>query len=145
MNTTETAAEPAAPVRSDGLAVVVLRRLVDLTYLALFVQFALAGFGAFTTLHPNHPHGSYQAHEILGQAIGGLELLVAIAALVARRRTEAIIAVIAFLLAMPVQLLLANAGRTTAALGAVHALVGVVILVLTGWLHTRLIRRRAPR
>jgi uncharacterized membrane protein YhaH (DUF805 family) len=134
-----------APAPSAGTAVVVLRWLVVVTLLALFVQFALAGYGSFTTLHPNHPHGSYDAHEKLGQGIGVLELLVVIAALVARRWRDAIVAAVAFLLVMPTQMLLADAGRNTAAIGAVHAFVGVVIVVLTGWLLADIGWRGAPR
>jgi hypothetical protein len=136
---------PAPSAGSAGPATIALRWLIVIALAALFVQFALAGFGAFTTLRPNHPHGSYQAHEMLGQAIGGIELLTAILALVARRRTDAIIAAIAFLLVTPGQQLLANAGHTTAAFGALHGLVGVVILALTGVLFARVGWRGTPR
>jgi hypothetical protein len=92
----------------------------------VIVQFALAGFGAFDGLQKHHGYGP---HEALGNIIGGLTLLVLIAALIARvNRTIIIQAVVLFLLAAPIQPLLADAGKHHAWVGSLHALVGLMIL-----------------
>src|ERR1700710_363235 len=90
------------------------------------VQFALAGFGAFDAFQKKHGFGP---HETVGNIIGGITLLILIAALVARVSRKTVIqAVVLFLLAAPIQPLLADWGKHHAWVGALHALVGLLIL-----------------
>jgi Family of unknown function (DUF6220) len=89
------------------------------------VQFALAGYGAFSAF--SHHHG-YSPHEILGSIIGGFTLLTMIAAIGQRNPRVLSTAITLFVLAGPVQPLLASVGKHHAWVGALHALVGVAIL-----------------
>jgi hypothetical protein len=89
-------------------------------------QFALAGFGAFDAFQKQH---GFKPHEVVGNIIGGITLLILIAALVARvNRRTVLAAVVLFLLAAPIQPLLADWGKHHAWVGAIHALVGLLIL-----------------
>jgi Family of unknown function (DUF6220) len=99
------------------------------------VQFALAGFGAFGNL--KH-HKDWGPHELVGTIIGIVSVLVVIAALIARvnARTQ-IRAFVLFLLAGPIQPLLAAAGKNQAWVGGLHALVGLGILAMFGLLSMK--------
>jgi hypothetical protein len=101
------------------------------------IQFALAGFSAFA--EANGGHDSYGAHETMGTVIGVVSLLVLVAALLARPNRATIgQAVGLFLLAGPIQPILANLGRHTASwIGALHAVVGLAIMGLFGILSRR--------
>ncbi len=90
------------------------------------IQIALAGFGAFDAFQKQH---GFRAHEIVGNIIGGITLLILITAVVARvNRNTVMSAVVLFLLAAPIQPLLADWGKHHAWVGAIHALVGLMIL-----------------
>lgn len=109
------------------------RRLFALAVLTLalvVVQFALAGEGAFG--------GAYTAHMVVGLIIAAMTLIDLVAVLVSRaarsRPTMLWPAVALVVLAVAVEPLLAEAGKRIAAVGALHALTGVAILALTGWL-----------
>jgi hypothetical protein len=102
------------------------------------IQFALAGFGAFSAFQH---HRGFGAHETVGTIIGVFTVLVLIAALIARPSTSAMInAAVLFVLAGPAQPILANIGKDHAWVGALHALVGIAILALFGRLSARLNR-----
>jgi hypothetical protein len=126
--------------RADGI----LSALTVLTLALVAAQFALAGAGAFSTLgaHSGHP---YAAHMILGLVIAGMTLIDLIAVLVSRtaRSRPAVLwpAVALAVLAIAVEPLLAEAGHGVAAVGALHALTGAIILGLTGWLVNTTSRR----
>lgn len=102
-----------------GLAVV-------MTGLA-FVQFGLAGWGAFG--------GDFGVHGILGTVIGATSILLLIVTLVARPSKKFIwLAVALAVLAAPVQTVLAAVGfNVNPWFGALHALNGVVIFGLSGY------------
>lgn len=109
----------------------IMRILAMATGTLVAVQFALAGYGAFSALNK---HRGYGPHETLGTIIGIFTLLVLIAAIVARPGTQHLVAaVILFVLAAPIQPLLANLGKHQGSWwGAVHALAGVAILGMCG-------------
>jgi hypothetical protein len=116
------------------------------TLALLAAQFALAGLGAFA-MDKTPTDNAYGAHIILGVVIGGLAWLTLAAALAsapARAHPRTLrLAVTLALLAIPVEPLLGEAGTRVPALGALHALNGLVICALTGWLLAETGRRRA--
>src|SRR3954467_13423325 len=79
---------------------------------------------------------SFDAHRTLGEIIGGLTLLMLIAALVARASKRVMWAsIVLFLLAEFAQHGLASGGNSNKWVGGLHALDGVIILLLALWLH----------
>jgi peptidoglycan/LPS O-acetylase OafA/YrhL len=109
----------------------IMRVLAMITGTLAVAQFALAGFGAFGSLSHQRNWGP---HETLGSVIGGVALLTLIAAIVARPGTGALVAtIVLFVLAGPIQPILADAGKHHGAgWGALHALCGVAILAMCG-------------
>jgi hypothetical protein len=110
------------------------------------VQFALAGFGAFT-MDKTPTDNAYAAHMVLGVVIGVLTWLIlatVLASRAARGHTRTLwLAAAVALLALPVEPLLGDTGQHIPALGALHALNGLAIFALTGWLTGETARRRA--
>jgi uncharacterized iron-regulated membrane protein len=108
-----------------------MRILAMATGTLAVVQFALAGYGAFGSLNKQR---NWDAHETLGSVIGGFTLLVLIAAIVARPGRRPLTgAIVLFVLAGPIQPILANAGKNDGVWwGALHALCGVAILGMCG-------------
>jgi uncharacterized membrane protein YvlD (DUF360 family) len=117
------------------------------TALALItVQFALAGFGAFT-MAKTPTDDAYGAHALLGLAIAALTLLI-LAAVLASRAARAHaktlrLAVTLAVLSVAVQPTLGHVGKTVPVVGALHALNALAILAVTGWLTRETVRRRA--
>jgi len=109
----------------------VMRILAMATGTLVVVQFALAGYGAFSAFNK---HKGYGPHEILGTVIGIASVLVVIAALVSRPGPRPLVAAtVLFILAGPIQPILAELGKDHGAWwGAVHALCGVAILGMCG-------------
>jgi uncharacterized protein DUF6220 len=109
----------------------IMRILAMATGTLAVVQFALAGFGAFGTFNKQRNWGP---HETLGTVIGVFALLVLVAAIVSRPTRPALVAsIVMFLLAGPIQPILADTGKDHGAWwGALHALCGVAILATTG-------------
>jgi uncharacterized membrane protein YidH (DUF202 family) len=145
-------ASRSAPVGQRALGEAFGRRdsallaLAATTLALLAAQFALAGLGAFT-MDKTPTDNAYGAHLILGVVIGALAWLILAAALASRParahpRTMRLAVTLA-LLAIPVEPLLGEAGTRVPALGALHALNGLVICALTGWLLAETGRRRA--
>jgi hypothetical protein len=107
------------------------------------VQIFLAGMGVFDLNGQKLADASsLDPHRALGFAMGGLSLLLLILALVARAsgRTIAVSVVVA-LLANLGQSILASAGENTAFFGGLHALDGLAILGLAGYLFGEARRR----
>jgi hypothetical protein len=123
-----------------------LLALAAATLVLLAAQFALAGFGAFTMIK-TPTDNAYRAHLILGLATGVMTWLILAAALASRpARAQSRTwrpAVALALLAIPVEPLLGEAGTRVPLLGALHALTGLVICALAGWLMAETGRRRA--
>lgn len=125
----------SAPSRARRGANTTLGILSAITLAAIAVQIGLAGLGAFG--------GSFAAHMTMGYVIGLLTLLILIAALIARPGTTGIwLAVVLFVLAGPVQPLLATLSYGNPWLGALHGLDAAVIFGLTGRIMYEGFRRR---
>jgi cytochrome b561 len=127
----------------------VLFVLVATVLTLVAVQFALAGFGAFTmNKNPGTPTDhAYGAHMVLGVIIAALAVLILAVSLADRaarehRRTLRLAATLAGL-ALIVEPLLGEGGTRVPFLGALHALNGLVICALAGWLLSETGRRRA--
>jgi hypothetical protein len=132
-------------VQAWGRGDTALFALVATTLVLVAAQFALAGFGAFTMVK-TPADNAYRAHLILGVVIGVMAWLVLAAALASRParadpRTWRPAAALA-LLAIPVEPLLGEAGTRVPLVGALHALNGIAICVLAGWLMAATGRRR---
>lgn len=123
----------------------VLFALAALTLALIAVQVALAGFGAFT-MDKTPTDNAYGAHMVLGVVIGALAWLI-LAAVFANRTARSHArtlwpAVALALLSLPVEPLLGDTGQRVPLVGALHALNGLVICALTGWLLVETGRRR---
>lgn len=118
------AAVPLTGARAGANTVFGILAIITVALAA--IQIGLAGLGAFG--------GSFKAHTTLGYVIALLTILVLIAALIARpNRSLVIQAVVLFILAVPLQPLLASIGENGSAwVGALHALNGVAITGLAG-------------
>jgi|SRR5580658_9404575 uncharacterized membrane protein YidH (DUF202 family) len=123
----------------------VLLALTATNLVLLAAQFALAGFGAFT-MDKTPTDNAYGAHLVLGVVIGVMTWLILAAVLASRpARTQPHslrLAVTLAVLAIPVEPLLGEAGQHMPLLGALHALNGLVICALTGWLAGQTYHRR---
>ncbi len=115
----------------------IMRILAMATGTLAVIQFALAGYGAFSAFNQ---HRGYGPHETLGTIIGGVTALVLIAALVARPGTRRMVqAAVLFVLAGPIQPILADLGKHHGAWwGGLHALVGVGIVAMCGMLSMKI-------
>jgi hypothetical protein len=127
----------------------VLFVLVATALTLVAVQFALAGFGAFTmNKNPATPTDhAYGPHMVLGLIIAVLTVLILAVSLADRaarghRRTLRLAATLAGL-ALIVEPLLGEGGTRMPFLGALHALNGLIIFALAGWLLSETGRRRA--
>src|SRR3954452_2308765 len=134
-----TDAPRSAPTRPGGPVLPVYRAVLALFLLAGVVQIFLAGFGTWG--------GGIEPHRILGFAMAGLAVLVVVLALVARAGTrDVVLAVVLVLLTGGAQSLLAGLGEDGAFWGGLHAVDGLAILGIAGFLHGAAIRRgRAAR
>jgi hypothetical protein len=95
------------------------------------LQMMLAGYGAFAD-----GKDTFKAHEMNASLLAVLALVVVVLSIVAKEGSRTIgLAVALLLLTSPVQLLLANLGKDTAFFGALHALVGLLVLGLAGFMH----------
>jgi hypothetical protein len=130
--------DPAAPApttaRPGGPLLPVYRAVLALFLLAGAVQIFLAGFGVW-----GH---DFEAHRILGFTIAGIAVVVLVLALVTRAGLrDVVLALVLVLLAGGAQSLLAEAGGSGAFWGGLHALDGLVIIGIAGFLHAAAIRR----
>src|SRR6185312_3534809 len=113
---------PAPPTaRRGGPLLPVYRVVLTVFLLAGAVQIFLAGFGVWG--------GGFDAHRILGFTMAGIAVVVLVLALVL------------VLLAGGAQSLLAEAGGSGAFWGGLHALDGLAILGIAGFLQAAAIRR----
>jgi hypothetical protein len=124
--------------KASGL-VTVFRAVAILTVLMILVQFFLAGWGAFHGVHSGavaRDSSDYSAHKTVGYAIAGLSVVLLLVGVLARLGSRVVGMTVGLLvLAGPIQPILANAGEKSGpAWGALHALVGILILGLVGTL-----------
>lgn len=119
----------------------IFRVAAIVTVVVVVVQFFLAGWGAFHAVHAGvaaKDTSAYDPHKVVGNVIAVLSLVLLILAIVAKLGRRLIgMAAVLFVLAGPVQPLLAGLGEDSGAFwGALHAFVGAAILGLTSNLIT---------
>jgi hypothetical protein len=115
-------------------AVLAYRWALTLFLLDVVVQFFLAGLGVFG--------GGFDAHIVNSIVIAALALIVVILAVVSRAgRQDVVLAVVLLLLAGVAQSLFRLLADDGAFWGGLHALNGLVILGIAGFLHASAIRR----
>jgi hypothetical protein len=123
-------------------------RWLLLTFLLLgMVQIFLAGFGVFG-LHGQEVGApgetAFDPHRSLGFALGGMAVIILILALVARRSAPSmLLTAVMFLLAFLAQSFLADLGGSNAFFGGLHALDGLAILGIAGYLYGWSLRQRS--
>ena len=124
----------------------VLVALAAATLALIAAQFALAGFGAFT-MDKTPTDNAYGAHMVLGVVIGAMTWLILVVVLASRaaraHRRTLWLAVALAVLALPAEPLLGELSQHLPGLGALHALTGLAIFALAGWLTGETGRRRA--
>lgn len=111
--------------------------LAALLVLGIVVQFFLAGVGVFGIDGKDLDKAtSLDPHRALGHILAGVAILMFIAALVARTGKAKIwVSIVIALLVELVQSALAGGGENHHWLGGLHALNGIIILGLAGWMH----------
>jgi hypothetical protein len=114
--------------------------------LAGVAQICLAGLGVFRLQDQGLEAAgdtAFGPHMALGFAMAGVALLILILAVIARPGARAIAgSAVLVLLTSLVQSLLAGLGEDHAAYGALHALDGLLILGVAGYLYARARRQR---
>jgi hypothetical protein len=107
--------------------------------LAGAAQIFLAGLGVFRLEDQGLAAAgdtAFAPHRTLGFTMAGIALLILVLAVIARPGTRAIIgSAVLVLLTSLVQSLLAGLGEDHAAYGALHALDGLLILAIAGYLY----------
>jgi len=135
-DTTTTATSEVSGARAG--ADTVFAYLAALLVLGIVVQFFLAGLGAFGIAgHKDLEDAtSLDPHRALGHILAGVAILMFIAALVARTSKAKIwVSILIALLTELVQTALASGGEDHHWVGGLHALDGLIILGLAGWMH----------
>jgi Family of unknown function (DUF6220) len=115
-------------------------RWVLLAFLLLgVVQIFLAGVGIFGLDGQElgaTGETAFNPHRSLGFGMGGLTLIILILALIARPGARSIVlSVVIFVLAFLAQSILAGLGEDTPVFGGLHALDGLAILGIAGFLY----------
>ena len=115
--------------------------------LAGAVQIFLAGLGVFRLqdngLEAAAGDSAFAPHRTLGFAIAGIAMLILMSALAARVGARAItLSAVLVLLTSFVQSLLAGLGEDTAVYGGLHALDGLLIIGIAGYLYGSAIASR---
>jgi len=123
------------------------RWLLLVFLLAGAVQIFLAGLGVFRLqdngLEAAAGDSAFAPHRTLGFAIAGIALLILMSALAARVGARAItLSAVLVLLTSFVQSLLAGLGEDTAVYGGLHALDGLLIIGIAGYLYGSAIASR---
>jgi Family of unknown function (DUF6220) len=127
-------------------AIVAYRWLVLGFLLAGGIQIFLAGLGVFSFRDQDSAAGTsaYDAHQTLGFTMGGIAVVILIAALLARPGAwPTSLAGVLVLQTCLVQSLLAGLADNTALYGGLHALDGLLALGIAGLLYASARRRRA--
>jgi Mn2+/Fe2+ NRAMP family transporter len=121
--------------------------LVTLFFVGVLLQLFLAGVGAFGDHSAKIENASsFDPHRALGNILGAVALILLILAVLARAsRATWIGALILTVLAAGAQSGLAAGGEDNKWVGGLHALDGIIILLLAGWLTGMAHRREAAR
>lgn len=103
------------------------------------VQIFLAGLGAFRLADLDaSTDAAFAPHRVVGFTMGGIALVIFILALISRPGVRVIVAsALLFLLAFLAQSLLASLADNTVFFGGLHALDGLLILGIAGYLYVR--------
>lgn len=131
------------------------RRMADIGYMYLsavfvagvLVQVYLAGIGVFgiNALDIGNA-SSFDAHRTLGGVLEGVAVAMLILALAARESRRTLIAALVLaILVVVAQTALASAGDTNKWVGGLHALDGMVILLLSAWMAIAAWQRQHSR
>lgn len=100
------------------------------------IQIFLAGNGAFRLNGGELGPAAFDAHRGLGFALGAVTVLILLLALAARAGKRAItLSIVLVLLANMAQSVLAQLGAQTPFVGGLHALDGLLIVGIAGFLH----------
>jgi hypothetical protein len=110
------------------------------------VQIFLAGMGVFA-LHGRElgtaGETAFSPHRVVGSVMSAVSLIILILALVARPGTRHLVgAAILFVLTGIAQTVFANLGGDASYFGGLHALDGVAVIGLAGFLQASTVRRR---
>jgi len=122
--------------------------LMTLFFIAVLVQVFLAGVGVFGDhVAKVEDASSFDPHRNLGFILGGVAVILFILAVLARATQATWIgALVLALLAFVAQSALAGGGESNKWVGGLHALDGIIILLLAGWLtgtgHRRMAAER---
>ena len=121
--------------------------LVTVFFIGVLVQVFLAGVGAFGDHAAKvEDASSFDPHRTLGFILGGVAIILLILALLARASQATWIgALVLAVLAFGAQSGLASGGDSNKWVGGLHALDGIIILLLAGWLTGTGHRREAAR
>lgn len=124
--------------------------LVTLFFVGVLLQVFFAGVGAFGELGDHvkklEDASSFDPHRALGNILGGVALILLILAALARAaRSVWVGALVLAVLAAVAQSGLAAGGEDNKWIGGLHALDGMIILLLAGWLTGMGHRREAAR
>ena len=126
-------------------AMIAYRWLVLGFLMAGGIQIFLAGLGVFSFRDQDAAAGSnaYDAHQTLGFTMGGIAVVILIAALIARPGVlPTCLAGVLVLQTCLVQSLLASLADNTAVYGGLHALDGLLAVGIAGFLYVSALRRR---
>jgi hypothetical protein len=147
-DTTTTTTDTSTPTTLTGVrrgAFIGYQWLLLAFLLLGVVQIFLAGLGVFNLGGQEvgaEGETAFDPHRNLGFAMGGLTLIILILALIARPGARAIIlSAVMFLLAFLAQSILAGLGEDSPVFGGLHALDGLAILALAGFLYASSRRR----
>jgi hypothetical protein len=121
-------------------------RWLLLAFLVLgVVQIFLAGVGVFDLNGEklgSPGESAFDPHRMLGFVMAGVAVIILVLAVIARAGGRAItLSALLILLAGPAQSILADLGEDTPFFGGLHALDGLVILGIAGFLHSSSRRR----
>jgi hypothetical protein len=119
-------------------AIIAYRWLVLGFLLACGIQIFLAGLGVFSFRDQDAVAGSgaFDAHQVLGFTMGGIAVVILIAALIARPGVPpTCLAGVLVLQTCLVQSLLASLAGNAALYGGLHALDGLLALGIAGFLY----------
>jgi drug/metabolite transporter (DMT)-like permease len=121
-------------------------RWLLLAFLVLgVVQIFLAGLGVFNLNGEKlgtPGETAFDPHRVLGYVMAVVAVIILVLAVIARAGGRAIIlSALLILLAGPAQSILADLGEDTPFFGGLHALDGLVILGIAGFLHSSARRR----
>ena len=135
---------PSALTGVRRIALTGYRWLLLAFLLAGGAQIFLAGLGVFTVTHGGAVDSAFSAHRALGFSLAGGALVIFVLALIARPGGRAIIlSGVLLLLAALMQSLLAGLADNATVFGGLHALDGLLILAIAGFLYASARRWRS--